>query len=78
MRSFFLSGTSLLAILVCTANAAATPFLFTGSIQEFTVPTTGTYDITAAGAQGGPGDRTSGGLGATVSGDVTSDGRSDA
>jgi hypothetical protein len=34
-------------------DARANNFSFTGSIQTFTVPTAGTYDITVYGAQGG-------------------------
>lgn len=74
MRSHLLSGASLLAILVCANDASATPITYNydgSTIQEFTVPVTGTYDITAAGAQGGAGDFYSGGRGATVGGDVS-------
>ena len=48
--------------------ANATSFSYTGSLQTFTVTTTGVYLLSAAGAQGGKGD-TSGGDGALLSGD---------
>jgi len=46
-------------------------YSFTGSIQTVTVATTGTYDITAYGAQGGAGFHTSGGYGAEIEGTFT-------
>ncbi|GAB5389607.1 MAG: hypothetical protein Alpg2KO_25750 [Alphaproteobacteria bacterium] len=45
-------------------------FSVTGGIQSFTVPTTGTYQITARGAQGGQAEGNAGGLGAIVTADV--------
>jgi hypothetical protein len=42
----------------------------TGSIVDYTVPTSAVYDITAVGAQGGGGTGSSGGYGALVSGDI--------
>ena len=76
MQKLLKSGVSLLALLAATAGAGATPFAYTGAIQEYTIPTTGTYDITAAGAQGGPGDLALFGVagdfgkGATIGGDL--------
>jgi hypothetical protein len=67
---WMLSG---LALLVCGLGPArADMFTFTGSIQSYTVPTTGIYDITLAGAQGGPGGLSMvGGEGAVLSGDIS-------
>ena len=59
-----------LAITAAAVPARADLFDVTASIQTFTVATTGVYTITSAGAQGGPGESDSGGLGAVVSGDV--------
>ena len=71
MKRYLLAGTSALALLVGAAGAHATTFNFTGAVVDFTVPTTGTYDITAAGAQGGgTGGARLGGLGALAGGDV--------
>src|ERR1700722_12796052 len=55
MRHRLLAGISFAALLACgpSASAATTPFLFTGAVQTFTAPTTGTYQILAFGAQGG-------------------------
>jgi len=49
------------------AAAHATVFDYTGTVQTFDVTTTGLYDITAYGAQGGGAD---GGEGAEIGGDV--------
>src|SRR5208337_4519307 len=46
-------------------------FTYSGGIVDYTVPVTGTYDITAAGAQGGAGDTWNGGLGAQIGGDIS-------
>jgi hypothetical protein len=56
--------------MAATVAAQAASFTFTGAVVEFTVTETGLYDITAAGAQGGAGRTTTGGLGAYVDGDV--------
>ena len=45
-------------------------FAYTGSIQSYTISTSGTYQIYSAGAQGGTADVNSGGLGATVIGSM--------
>jgi hypothetical protein len=56
---------------LCAIGARADNFSFTGSIQTFTVPTTGTYNITAYGAQGGlVTSGYAGGLGAEIGGFV--------
>ena len=51
--------------------AQATTFLFTDTVQTFDVTTTGVYDITAYGGQGGFGSPSAGGGGAEIGGDVT-------
>jgi hypothetical protein len=66
MRRHLLAGTSLLAIIVAGSGAEATLFSYSGAIVDYTVPTTGTYEITAAGAQGGDNGLAAGGLGASV------------
>ena len=49
-------------------------FSYTGSIVDYTIPTTGTYDILALGAQGGGGsDGGIGGLGASAEGTFSLD-----
>jgi hypothetical protein len=66
-------GSLLLAFLAITAAAIparADLFNYTGSLQTFTVSTTGVYTIASAGAQGGQGEDESGGLGAVVTGEV--------
>jgi hypothetical protein len=45
--------------------------IYTGAIQTYTVPTTGIYALTVAGAQGGANGSNPGGLGAVLSGDVS-------
>jgi hypothetical protein len=74
-RRILLAGASLLALMAGAAGASATTFVFTGSVQPFTVVTSGLYDIEADGAQGGGGRATpagsaSGGAGAEVGGEV--------
>jgi hypothetical protein len=55
---------------VGSGNGATTVFSYSGKLQTFTVPTTGTYDIVAEGAQGGFSDSVSiPGKGAEVGGD---------
>jgi hypothetical protein len=70
LRRRLLAGTSLLAIMVAGSDAGATTISFTGGTVDFIVPTTGIYDITASGAQGGPNSNGGGGLGATVNFDI--------
>jgi hypothetical protein len=65
---------SLAFLLVIGLNglALADLFNYTGSIVEYTIPVTGIYDITAAGAQGGGGESgATGGSGAVISGDIS-------
>jgi PEP-CTERM motif len=75
MRHRLLAGISFAALLACgpSASAATTTFLFTGAVQTFTAPTTGTYQILAFGAQGGSGGATgaAGGGGAEIGGDFS-------
>jgi hypothetical protein len=55
---------------VGSGNGATTVFSYSGKLQTFTVPTTGTYDIVAEGAQGGFSDSESvPGKGAEVGGE---------
>ena len=56
-----------------TARATIVDFTFTGSYETYTIPTTGTYDITAWGAQGGLGgfQNLGGGKGAEIGGAFT-------
>jgi hypothetical protein len=51
-------------------SAHATTFSYDGTIDTYTVVTTGIYDVFAAGAQGGDNANSYGGLGATVEGDI--------
>jgi hypothetical protein len=67
-QRILLAGASMLALMAGAAGASATTFDFTGSVQHFTVVTSGLYDIQADGAQGGGGN--SGGAGAEVGGEV--------
>lgn len=61
-----------LALLLCGLGPARADFVYTGKIQTYTVPTTGIYDITLAGAQGGAVvSGGTGGEGAVVSGDIS-------
>jgi hypothetical protein len=68
-----------LILALCVASLAPIPVLAdtftfngsgqTGSVQQFTAPTTGEYDIVAYGASGGNGVGGGGGLGAEMGGD---------
>ena len=68
-------GTALLGLAAAGSAACAEPIVFNyiGSLVNFTVPTTGDYQILAYGAQGGAGGFptiiASGGLGAEIGGD---------
>ncbi len=56
------------------ARATIIDFGYTGSIETYTIPTTGSYDITASGAQGGgynSAGAIAGGMGATIGGDLS-------
>src|SRR5215472_12369668 len=54
-RLALLTGAALLPVILSAADARATTIVFnaTGGIVSFTAPVTGSYDITAFGAQGG-------------------------
>jgi hypothetical protein len=60
----------LFAIMLAGSSAEATTISYSGVVVDYTVPTTELYDITTAGAEGGPGDTAAGGLGAVIGGDV--------
>ena len=76
MKRLLLTGTAILG-LAASGSAAADPidFTYTGSLVDFTVPTTDTYQILAYGAQGGNAVANlttgPGGLGAEIGGDFT-------
>jgi len=55
MKQFLLAWTAVLGLTAAGLPARATPidFTYTGSVVDFTVPATGTYQIVAFGAQGG-------------------------
>ena len=44
-----LAGASLLALMAGAGGASATTFDFTGTVQHFTIVTSGLYDIEGAG-----------------------------
>ena len=54
------------ALMAATPTLAATTFLFSGAIVDYTIPATGAYQIVAFGAQGG--SSTGGGLRSEASG----------
>ncbi len=72
MRLILLAGVAGWALALGAGRARAEVFSFDGLVQTYTVPTTGLYDITAFGAQGGtnPNAVSDGGLGAEVIGAV--------
>jgi Glycine rich protein len=57
MKQLLLAGTAVLGLVASGLAVRATPidFTYTGSLVDFTVPATGTYQIIAFGAQGGSG-----------------------
>src|ERR1700733_9554103 len=63
-----MAGASLLAIVLGSGDANAVVFGGPGS-DEYIIPSTGYYDFTVAGAQGGPSGKV-GGLGAIVGGEL--------
>jgi hypothetical protein len=79
MKQFLLAWTAALGLTASGLAARATPidFTYTGSLVDFTVPATGTYQIIAFGAQGGNvtstfnGSIGAGGLGAEIGGNFT-------
>jgi len=62
---------ALCASALLVANAKADLISYSGTIDTYTISTTGIYDITVAGAQGGTSFEGGGGLGAVISGDIT-------
>jgi hypothetical protein len=78
MKQVLLAGTAVLGLVASGLAVRATPidFTYSGSLVDFTVPATGTYQIIAFGAQGGSvingfGQVSMGGLGAEIGGDFT-------
>ena len=78
MKILWFAGTAFLGLATSEPGARATPFNFTytGSLVEFVVPTTDTYQILASGAQGGSGINgfgqvSMGGRGAEIGGNLT-------
>jgi hypothetical protein len=57
-------------LLFAGSSVRADVFSYTGLVVDYTIPTTGFYSITAAGAQGGSDDDAVGGLGALAAGEV--------
>ena len=75
MKPLLLAGTAVLGLTASGLAARATPidFTYTGSLVDFTVPATDSYQILAFGAQGGnailgPNGSGKGGLGAEIGG----------
>ncbi len=68
--TFRLAGT-LLGVLTIAGNAAHADYLgYSGFEETYSITSSGTYDITAAGAQGGGSSNDSGGLGAIIDANV--------
>ena len=70
LKKIMLAGVSMLALAVASSEAMAASFGFTGAEDFYTIPVSGIYDVTAAGAQGGGNNPGSGGAGAIVHGKV--------
>jgi PEP-CTERM motif len=71
MRKALLTGASALALVTSWSVASATPqFNYSGGIVDYTVPSTGEFNILAAGAAGGSNFGLAGVSGAIVQGDV--------
>jgi hypothetical protein len=69
VKNLLLASVSVLALTVGARVAHATAFNYSGAIVDYTVPTTGNYDIVAYGAQGGAGSNGNpGGNGAEIGG----------
>lgn len=66
LKKLKLNGTSLPTLAALAGPAHATLFKYTGADVFYSVPTTGTYQIAAEGAQGGGTAFGTGGLGAYV------------
>jgi hypothetical protein len=63
-RTFLLVGASAMALAATSAEALT--FAYTGTIQHYTVATTGIYDVVAAGAHGGSNYQSVGGQGIAI------------
>jgi hypothetical protein len=70
MRRHVTTAAFALIGLAAAGQAGAMPFTYIGSIATYDVTTSGAYQITAYGAQGGTEPGAPAGLGAEVSGDV--------
>ena len=70
LKKIMLAGVSLLALAVGASEAMAANFGYTGTEDFYTIPVSGIYDVTVAGAQGGGNPAAPGGLGAIVHGNV--------
>ena len=70
-RLFKLAIGSVLSFAALNHAAWSASFYYTGGLQAWTVPTTGIYQITAYGAQGGGSYNFTGGLGGMISGDFS-------
>jgi hypothetical protein len=64
---------SAVSVLSAPTDASAATFNYTGSIETYTIETTGIYTINAFGAQGGSSDGNVGRLGGQLGGDITLD-----
>src|SRR5665213_65109 len=63
---------SCLILTALTASAAMADLIsYTGSVVNYTVPTTGTYYILATGAAGGSGANNPGGAGTEIEGSIS-------
>jgi hypothetical protein len=74
MKRLLLAGTAVLALVASgsAAHAQRFNFTYTGKLVTFTVPETGSYQILAFGAQGGPSAGASaGGRGAEIGGNFS-------
>ncbi|MBS0262975.1 MAG: PEP-CTERM sorting domain-containing protein [Planctomycetes bacterium] len=60
---------TMISLVMLSQVRAGVVFSYTGSLQEYIVPTTGVYYISAAGAEGGHGYAGVAGLGAVLSGE---------
>jgi T5SS/PEP-CTERM-associated repeat protein len=69
---FLLPLMILSGVLSSSASAQSTNFVYTGLVVTYTIPVTGNYDFTVAGAKGGDYSNTiyTGGLGAVLSGEI--------
>jgi protein with PEP-CTERM/exosortase system signal len=67
----FTAGATLTSFFAIAPARAQSDIAYTGSEITWVAPTTGIYDITAFGAQGGSAPGSSGGLGAMISGDFS-------